>query len=123
MLRRRDCFRIDRHSRCDDDRELKQSRKLDKTNQHHTKENDLGLLRWAWCWKNLKRADPATKEESIWEAAQKKNVAFERRASQMEARYRRVVEKLGGVKKALETVKQTDVDREMWISYFVLEVK
>ena len=84
-------------------RDLKQERKIDKTNQHFSKENDLSLLRWAWCWHNLQRADP-TGVGSIWEAAQKKNVVFERKASQMEARYWRVVKKHGGVKNALEVV-------------------
>ena len=54
---------------------------------------------------NLKRADP-TVEESIWEAARIKNVVFERQPTQMEAQYRRLVQKLGGVKQALETIKQ-----------------
>ena len=49
-------------------------------------------------------------EESIWEAARIKNVVFERQPTQMEAQYRRLVQKLGGVKQALETIINRDVD-------------
>lgn len=101
-------------------RELKQGKEvLDKTNRHFSKENDLALLRWSWCWHKLKRADP-TKEESMWEAARQNQVIPGRKPSQMEARYWRVVKKHGGVENALTIAENAGgIELELWYSYFI----
>ena len=57
------------------------------------------------------------KDVSIWEAAQRNNVVFSRKATQMEARYKRVLKKNGGFKEAMKLF-SNGVDDEMWLNFF-----
>lgn len=76
-------------------REIKNTRIVNssKTNKHFKSYEDEAILRWAFLWRT--KSHP-TLEADIWQAAQKKFLVHGKTASQMKARYHRLIRDNGG---------------------------
>jgi hypothetical protein len=85
---------------------------FDVTNKHYSSVDDQALMAWAWCWQRYGGKEGA----KPWEAAEAKFLLLGRKASQMEARFKKLSAKHGADE--VKRMGEENVNTQSWLDYF-----
>jgi hypothetical protein len=89
---------------------------LPRIGEHFKPGEDLALLNWDWCWRNMDRLN--NEIPSKWHAAVEHNVVHRRKADALQSRYKTLIKEKGGLERAMASVRPNMVCDEMWFKFF-----